>query len=181
MIYHDFFFFAWCLSEWIICSFPRYMNSYLCFNSWSASRDNWCTGTLWNMIITTQCEGMGEVGSARYEPALLPPCPSIRVLSYSNCQRSSHSTSLVDCQKFSTLRVNLTCKYQVFHKQRLLTYTQISHLLPPNFRGNSWISPTCKLVSCDNIHVFTGTDRPTISTHSSPIYHYECWKDTNKW
>ena len=33
-----------------------------------------------------QCEGMGEVGSARYEPALLPPCPSIRVLSYSNCQ-----------------------------------------------------------------------------------------------
>ena len=30
---------------------------------------------------------MGEVGSARYEPALLPPCPSIRVLSYSNCQR----------------------------------------------------------------------------------------------
>ena len=29
---------------------------------------------------------MGEVGSARYEPALLPPCPSIRVLSYSNCQ-----------------------------------------------------------------------------------------------
>ena len=36
---------------------------------------------------------MGEVGSARYEPALLPPCPSIRVLSYSNCQRSSHSMS----------------------------------------------------------------------------------------
>ena len=30
--------------------------------------------------------GMGEVGSARYEPALLPPCPSIRVLSYSNYQ-----------------------------------------------------------------------------------------------
>ena len=36
--------------------------------------------------MTAQCEGMGEVGSARYEPALLPPCPSIRVLSYSNCQ-----------------------------------------------------------------------------------------------
>ena len=30
-------------------------------------------------------EGMGDVGSARYEPALLPPCPTIRVLSYSNC------------------------------------------------------------------------------------------------
>ena len=59
----------------------------------SAIRDNWCTGTLWNRIITAQCEGMGEVGSARYEPALLPPCLSIRILSYSNCQRSSHSMS----------------------------------------------------------------------------------------
>ena len=34
--------------------------------------------------IDAQWEGMGEVGSARYEPALLPPCPTIRVLSYSN-------------------------------------------------------------------------------------------------
>ena len=54
---------------------------------------NWCTATRWNKIMTAQCEGMGEVGSARYEPALLPPCPSIRVLSYSNCQRSIHSSS----------------------------------------------------------------------------------------
>ena len=61
-------------------------------NSYSASHDNWCTVTLWNRIMTAQCEGMGEVGSARYEPALLPPCPSIRVLSYSNCQRSTHSS-----------------------------------------------------------------------------------------
>ena len=37
--------------------------------------------------MTAQCEGMGEVGSARYEPALLPPCPSLRLLSNSNCQR----------------------------------------------------------------------------------------------
>ena len=29
-------------------------------------------------------EGIGDVGSARYEPALLPPCPTIRVLSYSS-------------------------------------------------------------------------------------------------
>ena len=64
-----------------------------CINSYSASRDNWCTVALWNRIMTAQCEGMGEVGSARYEPALLPPCPSIRVLSYSNCQRSSHAMS----------------------------------------------------------------------------------------
>ena len=34
--------------------------------------------------IGAQCEGMGDVGSARYEPALLPSCPTIRVLSYSN-------------------------------------------------------------------------------------------------
>ena len=29
--------------------------------------------------IDAQWEGMGDVGSARYEPALLPPCPAIRV------------------------------------------------------------------------------------------------------
>ena len=34
--------------------------------------------------INAQWEGMGDVGSARYEPALLPPCPTTRVLSYSN-------------------------------------------------------------------------------------------------
>ena len=39
------------------------------------------------VLVTTidaQWEGMGDVGSARYEPALLPLCPTIRVLSYSN-------------------------------------------------------------------------------------------------
>ena len=61
------------------------------FNSYSASHDNWCTATLWNRVMTAQCEGMGEVGSVRYEPALLPPCPSIRALCYSNCQRSTQS------------------------------------------------------------------------------------------
>ena len=42
--------------------------------------------TLTMLVATTdaQWEGMGDVGSARYEPALLPPCPTIRVLSYSN-------------------------------------------------------------------------------------------------
>ena len=34
--------------------------------------------------IDAQWEGMGDLGSARYEPALLPPCPTIRVSSYSN-------------------------------------------------------------------------------------------------
>ena len=39
------------------------------------------------VLVTTidaQWEGMGDVGSARYEPALLSPCPTIRVLSYCN-------------------------------------------------------------------------------------------------
>ena len=39
------------------------------------------------VLVTTidaRWGGMGDVGSARYEPALLPPCPTIRVLSYSN-------------------------------------------------------------------------------------------------
>ena len=34
--------------------------------------------------IDAQWEGMGDVGLARYELALLPPCRTIRVLSYSN-------------------------------------------------------------------------------------------------
>ena len=67
-------------------TYNRTLYMYGCFNSYSASHGNWCTATLWNRIMTAQCEGMEEVGSARYEPALLPPCPSIRVLSYSNCQ-----------------------------------------------------------------------------------------------
>ena len=31
-------------------------------------------GHFLNTIITAQWEEMGDVGSARYEPALLPPC-----------------------------------------------------------------------------------------------------------
>ena len=45
---------------------------------------------------------MGDVGLARYKPALLPPCPTIRVLNYSNCQ--IHPLHLVvNFQRFSTL------------------------------------------------------------------------------
>ena len=52
------------------------------------------------VLVTTidaQWEGMGDVGSARYEPALLPPCPTIRVFKLQE---------LVNFQKFSILRVN---------------------------------------------------------------------------
>ena len=69
-------------------------------NSVSASHNNWCIATLLNRIITAQWEGMGDVGSARYEPSLLPQCPTIRVLNYSNCQRSTHSLSKGKFKKF---------------------------------------------------------------------------------
>ena len=45
------------------------------------------SGLTIKVLVTTidaQWERMGDVGSARYEPALLRPCPTIRVLSYSN-------------------------------------------------------------------------------------------------
>ena len=45
---------------------------------------NVLTLTVLVATIDAQWEGMGDIGSARYEPALLPPCPTIRVLSYSN-------------------------------------------------------------------------------------------------
>ena len=42
--------------------------------------------TLKVLFTTTDArwEGMWDVGSTRHEPALLPPCPTIRVLSYRN-------------------------------------------------------------------------------------------------
>ena len=48
------------------------------------SEEAYLTLTVLITTIDAQWEGMGDVGSARYEPALLPPCPTIRVLSYSN-------------------------------------------------------------------------------------------------
>ena len=65
---------------------------------WNDSRTHTAPLTLKVLVVTidTQWEGMGDVGSARYELALRPPCPTIRVLSYSNY-----------CKfwKFNTLRV----------------------------------------------------------------------------
>ena len=48
--------------------------------------------TLTVLVATTdvQWEGMGDVGSARYEPALLPPCPTITVLSCSKFAEIQH-------------------------------------------------------------------------------------------
>ena len=48
--------------------------------------------------IDAQWEGMGDVGSARYEPALIPPIPD---------HKGFNLQLVVNFQKFSTLRVNL--------------------------------------------------------------------------
>ena len=50
------------------------------------SRNYTAVLTLKVLVTTIDAKwgGMGDVGSARYEPALLPPCPTIKVLSYSN-------------------------------------------------------------------------------------------------
>ena len=108
---------------YLILYWPHLINSY------SASHDNWCTATLWNRIMTAQCEGMGEVGSARYEPALLPPCPSIRVLCYRNCQSwSIHPLTPPDPSTHtSSLRVNRSQTVAIFDAptttQLMLTWT----------------------------------------------------------
>ena len=54
--------------------------------SWYCCHSKSTTLTLKVLVATidAQWEEMGDVGSARYEPALLPSCPTIRVLSYSN-------------------------------------------------------------------------------------------------
>ena len=83
------------------------------------------------LTINAQWEGMGAVGSTRYEPALLPPCPTVRVLKPLfgrpgppglKCTSAAAPTlqqtvacglwgfklqELVNCQKFSTLRVKI--------------------------------------------------------------------------
>ena len=46
------------------------------------------------VLVTTIDAGCMDVGPVRYKPALLPLCPIIRILSYGNCQRSTHSISL---------------------------------------------------------------------------------------
>ena len=59
-----------------------------------------CNLTLIKVLVATidaQWEGMGDVGLARYEPALLPPMPD---------HKGFKLQLLVNFHKFSTLRVN---------------------------------------------------------------------------
>ena len=65
---------------------PCYMYRIIVRTS-EVSKGNKVVQLTLKVLVTTidaQWEGMGDVGSARYEPALLPPCPTRRVLSYSN-------------------------------------------------------------------------------------------------
>ena len=62
-------------------------------NSLSASHDNWCTGTTFKQGNHSTVGGDGDVGLARYEPALHPSSSTIWVLRCSNCRRSTHSSS----------------------------------------------------------------------------------------
>ena len=66
-----------------------------------------------NRVITAQCEGMGEVGSARSEPALLPPCPSIRALcSVTVRDPPNHTSSLGVKNIFSVVLVIFSAQVQ---------------------------------------------------------------------
>ena len=61
-----------------------FCTSFALFSALTRCTDPNLTLTVLVATIDAQWEGMGEVGSARYELALLPPYPTIRVLSYSN-------------------------------------------------------------------------------------------------
>ena len=78
-----------CLWIWIQC--PHFTKTSKCtcydYNSKFCLILLIYTDLTLTVLVTTidvQWEGMGDVGSAKYEPALLPPCTTIRVLSYSN-------------------------------------------------------------------------------------------------
>ena len=68
---------------------------------------------------------MRDVGLARYEPALLPPCPTIRVLSYSNCQRSTRSISERIFKNLAHQRLRFHC---CLFQRRLWTPWTVSKL-----------------------------------------------------
>ena len=93
-------------------------------------------------------EGTGHVRSVRYEQALLPPCLTIRVLSHSNCQRSTHPRKIIWRKRslMNSGRVGLGVRG---------TSVQVK-LEPQNIQLNNWneeiyshghfFSPAC--VSC---------------------------------
>ena len=61
---------------------------------------------------------MRDVGLARYEPALLPPCPTIMVLCYSNCQRSIHSHQQFKSFNIDQTQMSLTASFTKIYEIR---------------------------------------------------------------
>ena len=90
---------------------------------------------------------MGDVGLARYEPALLPPCQTIEVLSYSNCQRSTHSMSKLWFSAVQT--IDLWCV--------------INNVWPPEFVQKSpWNTDASSLIALYLIHWVSANIHQTI-------------------
>ena len=119
--------------------------------------------------MAVQCEGMGEVGSARYEPALLPPCPSIRALSYSNCQRSTHSNIRAwQCKCYMMSMMNDITHTQAFSAQTLLP---LPSLAISTLHKNATIHQVTTMLATSRNVLFqghnhlqtTGTDDLTLS------------------
>ena len=69
-----------------MCAARSSVHSHMSCSECAVCHDESSFTTL-KVLVTTidaQWKGMGDVGSARYEPALLSPCPTVRVLTYSN-------------------------------------------------------------------------------------------------
>ena len=140
----------------------------LAVNSYSASHDNWCTATLWNRVMTAQCEGMGEVGSARYEPALLPPCPSIRALCYATV------TVRDPPNHTSSLRVNMTWTVMGFGKS-FVTAIHMSRSLFQYYR-QKWHSPLNPQGHLDYKHVHLHLEFEFLCCLITPGHRKDIWR-----
>ena len=126
---------------------------------------------------------MGEVGSARYEPALLPSCPSIRVLSCSNyqeihsCQQTSllYRRLLIHSRRHSVPGLSLSRDQTLYHSSpipsthtylvqlanlpKVYKYVVIQFLFPTyiELRGAEKHNPQMrkKAFSTKNCHLFS--------------------------
>ena len=119
---------------------------------------------------------MGDVGSARYEPAPLPPCPTIRVLCYSNCQRSTHSHQ--QFKGFKTLMVghggSSAGSYLADPTSPILSHCAVIILLKSvAVHQSSWLALK-ELSTANRPIILPGT----VTTH---IYTYHPWGKTALW
>ena len=100
--------------------------------------------------------GDEDVGSARYEPALLPTCPTTRVLTYSNCHRSAHSIS------------KLIFKYLALYE--LMLQNSVFQLFSAEGRAQDLAITTIKMEVPSQPGTLTQTDNAHVSIQGCPIY-----------